>query len=265
MTTPDTQFERELEIFRTEAEAGTQFLYADLAMHAVAADQKRVYQFLNEAPLFWNTCSEGLRTAAFMALGRVFDQKSAHNLDKVLRLAQDHPEIFSKQALGQRKQGNNPEPPDWLDEYLLDAYEPTRMDFRRIRAHIRKRRRIYESNYRDLRHKVFAHKEADRAETAALWGKTNIRELQQLFTFLGSLHEALWQLFFNGRKPVLRPSRYSLKRMRDLPSVATQLTAVQEDITHEAEQFLLSASGMAQSAAHGGRRKHQPPRVGRER
>ncbi len=232
-----------------EAEAGTQFLYGYLAVHAVAADHKPVRTLLNRAPLFWNTNLGALQTAAFIALGRVFDQGSAHNLDRVLRIAQDNPQIFTKAALGRRKQGNNPRPPDWLDEYLRSAYEPTPTDFRRIRAHIRKWRKIYEGCYRDLRHKVFAHKEvSDRTETAALFGRTNIRELQRLFAFLRSLHDALWHLFFNGWKPVLRPVRYSVKRMRDLPSPAGRHDAVQERITREVEQFLVSASRMVQRA-----------------
>jgi hypothetical protein len=245
MTTPAERFERELEIFRTEAEAGTQFFYADLAVHAVAADRKAVYELLNQTPLFWNTCLGALQTATFIALGRIFDQGSDHNIDKLLRIAQDNPEIFSKAALGRRRQGKEAEKPEWLDEFLRNAFEPTPKDFRRIRAYIRKRRKIYENNYRELRHKVYAHKAASDAESAALFAKTNVRELQRVFAFLCSLHEALWQLFFNGRRPVLRPRRYSIKRIRALPPPSKWHQAVQEKITHEAEQFLTSAAHKA--------------------
>ena len=175
MTKQDAQFERELEVFRTEVAAGTQFFYAYLAVHAVAADRQPVNELLNRAPLFWNTCLAALQTAAFIALGRIFDQDSAHNLDRVLRFAQDSPQMFSRAALGRRKQGNNPQSPEWLDEYLRNAYEPTSTDFRRIRAHIRKRRKTYENNYRDLRNKVFAHKavrsrqEQLEADVASAW------------------------------------------------------------------------------------------------
>ena len=245
MTIPDAQFEHELEIFRTEVAAGTQFFYAYLAVHAVAANRRSVHELLNRAPLFWNTCLAALQMGAFIAQGRVFDQDSAHNLDKDLRIAQDNPQMFSRMALGRRKQGTDLQSPEWLDEYLRNSYEPTPMDFRRIRAHIRKRRKTYESNYRDLRNKVFAHKEVSgQAETAALFGKTNIRELQRLLAFLNSLHEALWQLFFNGRKPIHRPFRYSVKRIRNLPFPAARPRAVQEILSHEAEQFLISASNV---------------------
>ena len=110
-----------------------------------------------------------------------------------------------------------------------------------------RRRQIYEARYRDLRRKVFAHKElTSEADVAALFAKTNIRELQRMLVFLGSLHDALWQLFFNGRKPILQPGRYSLTRMRDQPSPAEQRRGVQERITHETEAFLTAAAAAAQ-------------------
>lgn len=243
MITAEEQFGRELEIFRTEEEAGTQFLYAFLAVHSVAHDSEDVLQLLNTAPFFWNTCLGALQMSAFIVLGRIFDQQSIHNLDRLLRIAQDNPDIFSKEALGRRKQGTSRGRPEWLDEYLEDAYEPIAADFRRLRAHVRRRRTIYERNYRDIRNKFFAHKSvSDDAETAVLFSKGNNRELQQLFTSLGALYETLWQLFNNGRKPVLRSLRYSVNRMRQFPSPAHKRGVVQEKILHEAEQFLVSAS-----------------------
>jgi hypothetical protein len=95
----DQQFEHELEVFRTESETAAQFFYAFLAIHASAGPDKSVHRLLNTAPLFWNTVLGGLQAAAFVAMGRVFDQKSTHNVDRLLKLAQDNPQIFSKAAL----------------------------------------------------------------------------------------------------------------------------------------------------------------------
>ena len=242
MRTPDALFEHEFEVFRTEAEGATQFFYAYLAVRAAAAAHEPVQRFLNQAPLFWNTSLAALQTAAFIALGRIFDQDSAHNLNRLVRIAQDNREIFSKASLGRRTQGNDREPPPWLGEFLRDAYEPTPKDFRRIRAHIDRRRRIYESSYRNLRNEVFAHKMADPAETEVLFGRTNIRELQGIFVFLNSLHRVLQELFVNGRKLARRPLRYSVKRMRDLPPPPRGPVAVQERITLQVEQLLVSAA-----------------------
>src|SRR5690349_5929859 len=93
-------FERELEIFRTEAESAAQFLYSYLSIHETAARHTSVHQLLNTAALFWNTNLAGLQLSAFIVLGRIFDQSSKHNIDRVLKLAQDNIDIFSKIELG---------------------------------------------------------------------------------------------------------------------------------------------------------------------
>jgi hypothetical protein len=146
-----------------------------------------------------------------------------------------------------REAGDQRDPvqPSWLASYLRTAYVPKPADFRRLRSYVRQWRRVYENNYRDLRRKVFAHKElTDRAAINALFAKTNIREIQRMLVFLSALHEALWQLFENGRKPVLRPHRYSIKRMRDKPSPGLHQKALQERITQETEGLLLSVAGV---------------------
>ena len=50
---------------------------------------------------FGTTILGGLQTAAFIALGRVFDRQSAHSVDRLLNLASKNPHIFSKAALGE--------------------------------------------------------------------------------------------------------------------------------------------------------------------
>jgi hypothetical protein len=255
---PQVQFEKELEVFRTEVETAIQFLYAYLTVHAVAAEHNPVFRMLNTAPLFWNTGLGALQTAAFITLGRIFDQKSKHNVDRVLRIAQDNPEIFAKTALGARKQGTNPTVPEWLPQYLLDVYVPTAHDFRRLRTHIKKHRKIYEAKYRLLRNKFFAHKEVSRRpDVDALFVQTNVRELQKMLTFLGAFYRALWELFFNGRKPVLRSVRYSVEQMRHRPSPPWRSSNLQERITHETERFLREVSGVPNNDLHRKRRKQR--------
>jgi len=243
MTNNEREFERELELFRTECESAAQFFYGYLAIHEVAKRRKSVFRLLNENPLFWNTVSGALQTAAVIAIGRVFDQRSPHNLDKVLRLAQDNRAIFSKSALGQRKQGGSPERPKWLDEYLQDVYEPSTGDFQKLRAQIKKNRKIYEANYRELRHKVFAHREAsDQAEIDRLVAKTNLSEFERLFVFLLSTYESLWQLFMNGHKPTLRQSRYSVNPTGRLRVARTSARGVHQRMVRDTEQVLVRAA-----------------------
>ena len=250
MNQPEDIFANELEIFRTEAESAIQFFYSFLSIHAVAGEHKKVHLLLNTAPLFWNTTLGALQTSTFIALGRVFDQNSKHNIDRLIKIAQSNMDIFSKESLAGRKRRGSNNADEWLDEYLRDVYVPNADDFRRLRRHIAKRRKIYESNYRNIRHEIFAHKViSEKGEMQALFGKTNIRELQKLLIFLRRLHEALWQLFHNGRKPTLQPARYSVKSIRQQPSPQHRGQGLQERLTHEIEAFLTATANRSQPNA----------------
>jgi hypothetical protein len=168
----------------------------------------------------------------------VFDQeKNTHNIDRVLRIGQRNPQIFSLEALADRKRLASSNAHEWLDEYLRSAYVPTADDFRRLRKHVATRRKIYEESFRPLRHKVFAHKQlSEEADVHALFAKAKIKDVQQLLIFLRRLHEALWELFFNGRKPILRPARYSVSQMITLPRPNGH--SLQERLIRETETFL---------------------------
>jgi hypothetical protein len=69
----------------------------------------------------WHTSLAALQGMTFIVLGRVFDQGSPPNVDRLLRLAQQHAEIFSRQALDARRQGLNETAPEWLEGYVLGA------------------------------------------------------------------------------------------------------------------------------------------------
>lgn len=231
-------FTRELEVFRVEAHLAIQFFYAYEAINDVLKGNKRALDLVNESPLFWQTISDALQTSFFITVGRIFDQGSMHNVDKLLGVAQDQSVIFSASALEARKRKGSANAEEWIVEYMKDVHIPTADDFRRLRRHVSNYRKIYESRYRVLRNKVYAHKELSNPEDVkTLYAKTNIRELQKLSTFLNRLSEALWELFQDGRKPILRPMKYSVVRMRKAEIPEWQITDVQERMVDETEKF----------------------------
>ena len=256
MASPDQQFIRELEVFRTEAQAGAQFLYAYLSFNSIVSEKRKTYNEVNKTPLFWNTTMGSLQTSFFMVLGRIFDQDSKHNIDKLVKTAQDNKEIFSKGALAKRKTEQSDNADEWIDDYLKSVYEPTAKDFRELRKKVKEFRKIYESNYRDIRHKIYAHKEvSDAEEMQKLFSKTNIRDLQKVFVFVNALYESLWQLLHNGHKPVLRSMRYSVRNMMRDRKPEWQSQTVQERMVGEVSDFLKSLTSNAQHGAQPGRAK----------
>jgi predicted translin family RNA/ssDNA-binding protein len=256
MGTPEQLFIRELEVFRTEAQTGAQFLYAYLSFNSIISEKKKIYKEINTTPLFWNTTMGSLQTSFFIVLGRIFDQNSTHNIDSLIKIAQDNKNIFSKKALANRKKKDSPNADEWLDEYLKSVYEPTAKDFRELRKKVKEFRKIYESNYRDIRRKIYAHKEvSDAEEIQKLFSKTNIRELQRVFIFVNALYEALWQLLYNGRKPVLRRMRYSVRSMVRDRKPKWQSQTVQERLVGEVSDFHRILTINAQQGAQHGRAK----------
>lgn len=239
MTPEEEAFDNELDIFRREVESGMQFFYAWLAINGVAKD-KAIENALNESSLFWMTILGSLQQSMFITLGRLFDQDSAHNVDTILRMAQRNSSMFSKSALGRRKTGTSSSPPEWLGDYLRQAHEAAPDDFRRLRAHVRKWRSVYDAKCRDIRRKIHAHKEiVDQSKVHALYSNVRIREIEHMLVFLKKLQLALWELFHNGRKPVLRPMPYAGSRMlKGARSSSRSMEHVHRRIIEEARDAL---------------------------
>jgi len=108
------------DISRGEIETATQHLYGYLSIHAVAKRRPRAFAALNEHPLFWNTVAGALQTSALVALGRIFDQNSAHNIDALIRLATKNRVLFSTAALAKRKNQSGGDPPPWATSSLQE-------------------------------------------------------------------------------------------------------------------------------------------------
>ena len=74
------------------------------------------------------------------------------------------------------------------------ASAPAIADFKRLSRLVKKYRKIYETQYQAIRNKTLAHTEVvDDTELAALYAKTNIRDLERLLIFLNKFHKALWE------------------------------------------------------------------------
>lgn len=221
-------------------EAAARFFYALQAIRFLSARDRSVLELLNQAPVFWRTNMGALQEATFTALGRVFDEDGrTHNVDRLLKVAQANPGIFTASALRTRKRAGAPVEPDWLDDYVANAYLPRPEDWRRLRKHVRKWRGVYATNYKNIRHRVYAHRERITLdEKAELFGRTSYEELEKLLAFLDALHEALWQLYNNGRKPVIRYRRRSIVEMLSIEAVGRRGTTAGERIARDTKQFL---------------------------
>jgi hypothetical protein len=196
--------EKELEIFRTEEETAQQYFFSYLSIRDLAGKNTDVLNMMNSTPLFWITTHHAMLLSTFVALGRIFDQNSKHNIDRLFMLASKNLGLFSRAALQARKQA------DGLTQrqaasYVANAHELSASDLKTLRKRVAHWRRVYEQRYRDVRDKVFAHKAlSNLTQVNELLAKTNVDEMKGLFAFMSGLYSDLWEQFHNGRQPQLQ-------------------------------------------------------------
>lgn len=136
-------------------------------------------------------------------LGRIFTLDSEHNLNALLRVASEIPNLD-------------------VAEYVRDVYVPTPVDFRGLRREAGEWRRIYEENYRTVRNQIFAHTEILKdEEVSALFSKTNIEELELMVTDLVLLHSRLQGLLQNGSTLIATRAVSSVQQLRSEKSNCT--------------------------------------------
>jgi hypothetical protein len=206
----------QLENFRGEAYISAQYVYSDMAIKYAASISKELLARLNMTPMFWRSYSGASQSAAYVCLGRVFDTKSKFNIDALIDSFESNLQLFSRQALSERKRNRQTSSPPWLQDYLAKAHYPTQKDVVRLRKKVGEYRDLYNRIIKPVRHKYIAHREKEEhQEVQALYSAGKVKELWRLVTFLQALHEALLQQYHNGRKPVLRPRRYSVKTIYD--------------------------------------------------
>ena len=210
------EFLVQLENFRHETTIAAQYLYSEMAVQHAASKSPKLLSRLNETPSFWNVHMAATQTAAYVTLGRIFDTKSNYNVDALLNTFEANLHLFSRSSLEARKSEGTTTRPPWLDEYLLSAHYPTTKDADRLRVHVKRHREFYDRAVKPVRHKYLAHREKqEHSEVQELYGRGKVKEFWKTVAFLLSLHDALLQQHINGRKPILRPIRHSVKNMYD--------------------------------------------------
>ncbi len=213
------EFLQELNMFRNEVALVSRSLYMELAIHNIASKNKGVLKAMNYTPTFWNTVLSGFQSSTFITLGRIFDNDSKHNIHKLFRLAETNKSLFSRKAFEERwvknKDRQSGDLDGYLPQYMKTFYVPDDDDFRKLNKFIATQQKVYENIYRPIRHHFGHRKYSTNEEVKVLFDKINITELEKFCVRLDGLHDALWQLYHNGRGPMLplKRNKYSTRNI----------------------------------------------------
>jgi hypothetical protein len=105
----------------------------------------------------------------------------------------------------------------------------TARDVNRLHQLSKRHRKVYETQFADVRNLHVAHTVlVDADASGAMFQRTRIRDFERLVVFLNQLHDALREAYLNGRRPILRPMPYSIRRLVD-----RELKELREGPTHE--------------------------------
>jgi hypothetical protein len=234
-------FLTQLENFRHETAIAAQYLYAEMAVQHAASKSRKLLRRLNNTPRFWGVHMAATQTAAYVTLARIFDTTSNFNVNALLNSFEANLQLFSRQALAGRKSEGSSNRPDWLEAYLNRAHYPTSKDVERLRTHVIRHRKFYDRAIKPVRNKYLAHREKQEStEVQALYGLGKVKEICKTVTFLLALHEALGEQYMNGRKPLLRPLRYSVKTIYERPG---DRTSPHEAIVMETKRLMERLGG----------------------
>jgi len=165
---------------------------------------------MNTKPMFWTTTHNAMLLSTFVALGRIFDQNSRHNFAKLILAVSRNLSAFSLTGLACRKQRAGLTQRE-AEQYVASMHELSSNDLTQLRKEIAHWRRIYESRYRAVRDKVFAHRVfSNMSEADELFAGTDVNEMMALFGFLSGLYSALWGAYHNGFQPSVRVYEFVL-------------------------------------------------------
>lgn len=236
VTTPPPPIEHEMEMFRGEEESAQQYFYGYLATQLVPFKNPDVLQKMQETAMFWRTTRYALLMSAFVVLGRIFDPgpKSLHTINTLMASVSGNIGLLSRAGLQQRRMVQGMTPAD-AAAYASTKYDLTVADVRAMKKEVAKWRGIYEKTYRDIRHKVFAHKGVTSAGADALMAKTNIDEVKEMLGFLHALYLSLYNLHANGTPPDLTPRVFA---MPPVPNFGTHASTAAENMFREAGDVL---------------------------
>jgi hypothetical protein len=188
--------------FQSELNIACRSFYAWKNINNVAAVDKKVHHALNRNKLSWNIILYSLQSTFFISIGRLFDlNRKAFSVHSFLREYIENIGQFSKNALRERRiKGSEADKLPWLDEYIEKSYQPNKEDFLKLKGEVSKRQKQYESIYKPIRDKIFAHKELNGIKRVdELFKKAEIGEIQDLLCFLYQIKMIIFQLLYNGR------------------------------------------------------------------
>lgn len=196
-----TDIESALRHYSAEVDSASYSFHMWKSIHEATADAD-ILEAMNRNALSWRVVLHALQTTYFIALGRLFDpDPRSLSVHKLLRLASDHSEEFSRERLRERKLALGFDDLGELERYLAATYEPIPGDFDVLLPKADAMTLVFKEKYQPIRHKLLAHRDlAHLSSAAVLYQGTDVGEVEALLLFAYAIECYVRELLNNGRK-----------------------------------------------------------------
>jgi AbiU2 len=197
----EAEYKRNFSLVADQITGATRAFYTYMEINKFASESNDNYQKINCDGHFWSGQLYALQTTWFIILGRIFDPtRGAYSIHDFLKSTVAYKGVFSRAALAERKRSAARQPqPEWLDDYLKSAWEPTAADLEKVRSTIEASDTKWKSLYQPIRNKVFAHTDPN-AAVADLFRDTLVGDIEDILHDLNKIRTAVFQLLENGRQ-----------------------------------------------------------------
>jgi hypothetical protein len=195
----EDEYKQRFKIVSDDILSATRAFYTYMEINKFALENNQKHEKLKQDGYFWNGQMYSLQLGWFIILGRIFGT-SGYPIHKFLKQMTPHPELFSKEALSQRKREDAQDAnPEWLARYLEDVWVPTTNDLEDIARSIDPVTAIWKKSHKPIRDKIFAHRDLA-ASITDLFGAATVGEIEDILHALNRVRIALDQLWLNGRR-----------------------------------------------------------------
>jgi hypothetical protein len=197
----EAEYKHHFDMITNQITGATSAFYSYREIHKFASEGPENYNKINRDGYFWSGQLYALQTALFIILGRIFDRTNdGYSIHDFLKWTVEYKGFFSKRALAERKRRTaGRAEPQWLEDYLKSAWEPTRADLEKIRSAIEPPDAKWKTVYKPIRDNVFAHNNR-KAVIDDLFRNTLVGDVEDILHDLNKIRIAIFQLFENGRE-----------------------------------------------------------------
>jgi hypothetical protein len=196
----EVEFRQRFDVVRNDITLATSLFYTYMEIHKFASEGRANSNKINRDAYFWMGQLYALQATWFIVLGRLFDPRGYCSIRKFLAATVAHEYLFSKGALAERKRrATQQDNPEWLEEYLRTAWEPTAQDLQVMADSIGTAEAKWKQSYKPIRDKVFAHHDLG-ISVNDLFGKTLVGDIEDILHDLNRIRIAIFQLLENARQ-----------------------------------------------------------------